>query len=110
MSYWDFFIRKKSKICILRIKDERNTADISFGYPIYSYSVTQSYANSCRGDVVSDTFNNVSRDEDNILDQMYKEQICPDVSYDDFWFSLHYTKMHTIIELSLKPNFMGSFF
>ena len=41
------------------------------------YSVTQSYANSFWGDVVLDTFNNVSRDEDNILDQIYKKQICP---------------------------------
>ena len=35
------------------------------------YSVSQSYANSFWGDVVLDTFNNVSRDEDNILDQIY---------------------------------------
>ena len=35
------------------------------------------------GDVVLDTFNNVSRDEDNILDQIYMKQICPDFYYDD---------------------------
>ena len=35
------------------------------------YSVTQSYANSFWGYVVLDTFNNESRDEDNILDQIY---------------------------------------
>ena len=51
------------------------------------YSVTQSYANSFCGDVVLDTFNNVSRDEDNILDQIYIKQICPDFYYDDFWFA-----------------------
>ena len=26
-----------------------------------------------------DTFNNVSRDEDNILDQIYIKQMCPDL-------------------------------
>ena len=31
------------------------------------YSVTQSYANSFWGDVVLDSFKNVSRDADNIL-------------------------------------------
>ena len=30
------------------------------------------------GDVVMDTLNNVSRDENNILDQIYTKQICPD--------------------------------
>ena len=39
------------------------------------------------GDDVLDSFNNVSRDEDNILYQMYKEQICSDIYYDDFQFS-----------------------
>ena len=48
------------------------------------YNVTQSYANSFRGDVVLDTFNNVSRDEDNIRDQIYIMQTCPDFYYDDF--------------------------
>ena len=51
------------------------------------YSVTQSYANSLWGDVVLDTFNNISRDEDNILDQMYIKQICQDFYYDNFLFS-----------------------
>ena len=35
-----------------------------------SYSVTQSYANGLCGDVVLASFNIVSRDEDNILDQI----------------------------------------
>ena len=48
------------------------------------YSVTQSYANSFLGDVVLDTFNNVSRDEDNIGDQIYVKQICPDFYHGDF--------------------------
>ena len=38
----------------------------------------------CLGYVVLDTFNNVSRDEDNILEQIYIKQICPDFYYDDF--------------------------
>ena len=38
------------------------------------------------GDVVLDTFINVSSDEDNILDQIYGKQICPDFYYDDFLF------------------------
>ena len=50
------------------------------------YSVTQSYANSVWGDIVLDAFNNVSRDEDNILGQIYIKQICPDFYYDDFDF------------------------
>ena len=49
-----------------------------------NYRVTQSLANSFRGYVVLDTFNNVSRDEDNILDQIYIKLICPDFYYDDF--------------------------
>ena len=50
------------------------------------YSVTQSYANSFLRDVVLDTFNNVSRDEDNILDQIYIRQICLEFYYEDFKF------------------------
>ena len=51
------------------------------------YSVTQSYVNSFLGYVVLDTSNNVSRDEDNILDRIYIKQICPDFYHDDFLFS-----------------------
>ena len=56
-----------------------------------------------------DTFNNVSREEDNILDQIYKLQTCLDFYHDDFLFSKHCTKMHSNIELSVKPMFMSSF-
>ena len=42
------------------------------GYCIYS--VTELYVSSFLGNVVLDTFNNVSRDEDNILDQTLKKQ------------------------------------
>ena len=52
-----------------------------------TYSVTQSYANYFGGDVVLDTSKYVSRDEDNILDQIYMKQICPKFNYDDFLFS-----------------------
>ena len=38
------------------------------------------------GDVVLDTFNNVSRDEDNILDQIYVKQIFSDFYYEDLKF------------------------
>ena len=44
----------------------------------------QSDANSILGDVVLDTFNNISRDEDNILDQIYIKQIYSDFYHDDF--------------------------
>ena len=39
------------------------------------------------GRVVLSSFIKSSRDEDNILDQIYKEQISSDFYYDDFWFS-----------------------
>ena len=51
-----------------------------------AYSVTQSYANSFLGYVVLDTFNNVSRDDDNILDQIYIKQICLNFYYKDLTF------------------------
>ena len=38
------------------------------------------------GYVVFDTFNDVSRDEGNILDQIYKKQICSDFYYKDLKF------------------------
>ena len=51
---------------------------------IVMYSVTKSQSNSLLGDVVLDTFNNVSRDEDTKLDQIYKKQVCPDLNNDNF--------------------------
>ena len=50
------------------------------------YSVTQSYANSFRGDILLDRFNNLSRDEDNILDQIYIKQMCSNFYYEDLKF------------------------
>ena len=40
-------------------------------YIINIYSVMQSDGNNFYGDVVSDSFNKTSRDEDNILEQIY---------------------------------------
>ena len=70
----------------------------------------RNHANSFWGDVVLDTFNNVYREEDNILDQIYVKQIRPYFYYGDFWFSYYCTKMHINIELWPNPNFMSSFF
>ena len=51
------------------------------------YSVTQSYANSFLGYVVLNTSNNVSRDEDKILDQIFIKRMCLEFYYEDlkFW-------------------------
>ena len=51
------------------------------------YRVTQSYADSFWGDVALDSFNDVSRDEDNILDQIYLKKMCSDFYYEDLKFS-----------------------
>ena len=53
-----------------------------------NYSVMQSDGNSFCGDVVLDSFNKASRDEDNILDQIYKKQKCLDFYYVNFIFSI----------------------
>ena len=66
--------------------------------------------NGFRGDIFLDSFCNASRDEDNILDQIYIKKICSDFYYGDIEFSWHYTKMHTNIGVPLKPNFMSSLF
>ena len=47
------------------------------------YGVMQSDGNSCWRDVDLDNFNKASWDEENILDQMYKEQICSDLNYEN---------------------------
>ena len=57
------------------------------------------------GDVVSDCFNKMYWDEDNILDQIY---MCSYYYYDDFNHLLHYRKMHTNITKTLKSNFISS--
>ena len=48
------------------------------------YSITQSLSNSLLGDVVSDSFNKVYRDDDSILDKTYRKQICSEFYYDNF--------------------------
>ena len=71
----------------MQVLSKRSNLQHSLEVSHIHYSVTQSYANSFWEDVVLDTFNSGSRDEDNILDQIYLKQICPDFYYDDFWFS-----------------------
>ena len=51
------------------------------------YSVMQSDVNGFQGDVVLDSFNIASRDEDNVFNQIYKNQICSDFFYNDLNFS-----------------------
>ena len=53
--------------------------------PWNQYSVMQSDGNNFCGEVVSDSFNKTSRDEDNILEQIFKSKY-----------------------IALKPNFMSS--
>ena len=83
-----------------------------------TYSVKQSYANSFWGDVVLDSFNYVSKDEGNILDQIYKNinNICSNFYYADlkFWERLkkmqiyRYTALYKkeLIKLGLSDNSM----
>ena len=51
------------------------------------YTVLQSDRNTFYGDVVLDSFNKASRDEDNISGQIYKKQIFSDFHYEDFYLS-----------------------
>ena len=48
----------------------------------------KSQSNTFLGDVVLDSFNLASRDEDIILYQNYMKQICSDFYHDDFKFFL----------------------
>ena len=72
------------------------------------YSVMQSWSNSFWEDVILEVFINASRDEDNILDQIFEKHICTDFYYKDLKFSQHYTKMQTNIGLAQKHNFVSS--
>ena len=54
---------------------QTNSEQISI---VIMYSVKQSYANSFWGDVVLESSINISRDEDNILDQIYIKQMFSD--------------------------------
>ena len=66
------------------IEDSRNITSLGNIIQKLRYSVTQTFANSFGGYVVLDTFNNVAKDEDNIIDQIYVKQICPAFYHDDF--------------------------
>ena len=78
-------------ICVIGLSPQGNRTVLPKGkntinkqYAIYGtnrYSVTQSYTNHFWGDVVLYSFKNVSRDEDNILDQINKKQMCSDFYY-----------------------------
>ena len=56
------------------------------------HSVMQSDGNSFYGDVVFDSFNKVSRDDDSILYQKYEKQLFWDFYYEDYKKLLR--KMH----------------
>ena len=59
------------------------------------YSVTQSYTNSCLGDVVLDRLTMyLAKDEDNILDQIYLKQTGSNFCYEDLKFWEWLKKMH----------------
>ena len=68
------------------------------------------------GDVVLDTFNNLSRDEDNMLYQIYIKPMCSDFYYEDLKFWEWLKKMHTernaalykkeLIKLGFSDNWM----
>ena len=53
------------------------------------------------GDVVLNSFNNVSRDEDNIWHQIYKKQMCSDFYYEDLKFLKLFKKMHILNNTAL---------
>ena len=61
---WTSVLRDSSSEIVLFIRDWIAIFN-------WKYSVTQSYVNSFWWDVVLDTFNNVFRDEDNILYQIW---------------------------------------
>ena len=59
----------------------------------------QSAGNIFWGDVVFNSFNNSSRDEENILDQIYGKQICLDLYYDDYYIK---SENHFLSSLLIK--------
>ena len=67
----------------------------------------KSDGNSFNWDVVLDSFDEASRDEENILDQIYKSKYS-NYFLDDFKSLKHYTKMLTKTRVALEPNFMNS--
>ena len=83
MQFFDVLPQEMEKICIY----------LSV-YPDHRYSVTQSFANSFWGYVVLDSFNNVSRDEGNILYQIYIKQMCSEFYHEDLKFWERLKNMH----------------
>ena len=65
------------------------------------HSVTQLYAISFFWRCRLGHLNNVSRDEDNILDQIYIKQICSDFYYEDLKFWEWVKKMHILRNTAL---------
>ena len=67
----------------------------------------QSVGNSFCGDVVSESLNKTSQDDDNNLDQKYKIKYVRTYHYDDF-ISLYLIRKCTNTTVTPKPNFMRS--
>ena len=53
---------------------------------IFLYVLKRIFMIRRHGDVVLDSVNMTFRDEDNLLDQLYEEQICSDILYIDIKF------------------------
>ena len=64
----------------------------------------QSDRNNFYGDVVLDSFNKASRDEDYILDQIYKKQIISHFYYKDFTFESDWIKCIYKVYSTLKQG------
>ena len=84
--------------------DEVNQVRILLAHACYRI---QSDGNSFCGDVVLDSFNKASRDEDNILDQKYKSKYVWKYFYDDFHSLYIYTKLLTYTTVAQKPKFLS---
>ena len=71
----------------LRLKNlpGRNNTLYEVYNPVFSMNVyvMQSDGNSYSGYVVLDSVNKATRDDNNILDQIYNKRICSDCYYDD---------------------------
>ena len=64
----------------------------SYVYICTLYRVMQSHSNNFLGDVVLNSFNNASRDEDNIVDQIYKSVIMKNLTFITFHENAKYHK------------------
>ena len=68
----------------------------------------QSDRNGFGRDVVFDSFNKTSRDEDNILDKIYKSKYIRIILMMIFIIYNIIPKIHTNTTVALKPEFMSS--